>query len=259
MSTNKVTIPNRAYTLRPDLPVLNEKLINKIHINAELPPELLLAKDYPPHVWNQGQTNSCTAQATSAIYYYYNKIDASRLFQYYNERMLMNVTKQDVGVSLRDAVTALFSFGICQETLWPFDIDKLYTKPDIDCYSSANLGVICSASKFNTANPSFIEQLKNALYLGLGVLIGIVVYPGMEDESTALTGIIPMPDTSTESPIGGHALPLIGYSDKYSGFIFRNSWGSEWGQNGNGVVPYEYLKDYCISAWTISDKAVGNY
>ena len=250
----------RAYTLRPDLPIPNEKLISDIPSPGIVQNELILTKDFPPNIWNQGETNSCTAQSICALYYYLNKgIDTSRLFQYYNERLLMNIVSQDVGVSLRDSMNALFTYGICAEDLWPFDIPNLTIKPTEACYTSASLGSIQSASKFNTTNPSFVTQIKNALSLGLGVMIGIVVYPSMESEATAVTGIIPMPNEATEQPIGGHALPLEGYSDKYSGFFFRNSWGSDWGQRGNGVIPYAYLEKYCISAWMLSNKEVGVY
>jgi C1A family cysteine protease len=255
---NNKYIPKRAYTLRPDLPVPNEKLITNVPATGGLPPELLL-KGFPPTVWNQGDTNSCTAQSLCALYYFFNKVDSSRLFQYYNERLLMNIVNQDVGVSLRDAVTALFNYGICEESLWPFDISKLTTKPTDECYTNASIGNILSAAKFDTQNPSFITQVKNALSLNLGVVIGIAVYPGMESEAADMTGIVPMPNVSTESPIGGHAIPLTGYSDMYQAFFFRNSWGADWGQKGNGLIPYEYLKNYCISAWIISDKEVGYY
>lgn len=256
MPTN--AIAQRAYTLRPDLPVVNEKLINNIKPNGALQPELLLNSDFPPEAWNQGDTNSCTAQSLCAIYYYFNKIDASRLFQYYNERLLMNIVNEDVGVSLRDAVTAFFDYGICPESDWPFNIAELKTKPSDSCYQLATAGKIITALKFNTSNPNFIEQIKNALSLGLGVIIGIAVFPGIESQSTALTGLVPMPDSNAR-PIGGHALPLIGYSDMYQSFFFRNSWGTDWGYKGNGLLPYEYLKNYCISAWAFSDKELSNY
>jgi C1A family cysteine protease len=253
-------IGKRSYTLRPDLPVAGEKLINNLSVNdgSNIPSSLLKINDFPPQVWNQGQTNSCTAQSMAAIYYYFNKIDASRLFQYYNERMLMNVVSQDVGVSLRDAVNAFFDYGICDESLWPFDVANLTVKPPVECYNASTIGSISSAAKFNTQNPNFINQVKNALYLGMGVIIGIEVFPGIEDYVTDMTGIVPMP-TPDQQPIGGHALPLVGYSDLHQLFVFRNSWGPEWGHNGYGALPYDYLKNFCISSWAFSDKEMGDF
>jgi len=35
----------------------------------------------------------------------------------------------------------------------------------------------------------------------------------------------------------GHAVVIVGYDKE--GFIFRNSWGEEWGRGGYGLLPYE--------------------
>jgi hypothetical protein len=38
--------------------------------------------------------------------------------------------------------------------------------------------------------------------------------------------------------LDGHALTLIGYNDVQAQFIFRNSWGTIWGNNGNAFINY---------------------
>lgn len=48
--------------------------------------------------------------------------------------------------------------------------------------------------------------------------------------------------------LGGHAVPVIGWDR--SGFIIRNSWGSNWASGGYVTLPYEDLK-YVLEAWTI--------
>lgn len=47
---------------------------------------------------------------------------------------------------------------------------------------------------------------------------------------------------------GGHAVAIIGYNKK--GFIIRNSWGTQFGQNGNVVLPYEDFSSF-KELWTI--------
>lgn len=37
---------------------------------------------------------------------------------------------------------------------------------------------------------------------------------------------------------GGHATSIIGYNDKKSAFLIRNSWGTSWGINGYCWLPY---------------------
>ena len=46
---------------------------------------------------------------------------------------------------------------------------------------------------------------------------------------------------------GGHAFALVGYTRE--GFIVQNSWGSEWGYHGFGVVTYEDWLHNATDAW----------
>ncbi|MDY6899246.1 MAG: C1 family peptidase, partial [Cyanobacteriota bacterium] len=51
-----------------------------------------------------------------------------------------------------------------------------------------------------------------------------------------------------------HAMLCVGYSDKDRMFIVRNSWGSEWGDNGYCYIPYDYIihQDYnAHDSWII--------
>jgi len=50
-------------------------------------------------------------------------------------------------------------------------------------------------------------------------------------------------------PNSGHAVTIVGYrcaSGRLEDavFIFKNSWGPQWGQGGYGVVTYGYLNNY---------------
>ena len=55
-------------------------------------------------------------------------------------------------------------------------------------------------------------------------------------------------ETSHDQVQGGHAVVAIGYDDnrkigKDKGAIkIRNSWGTQWGQNGYGWLPYSYIE-----------------
>jgi C1A family cysteine protease len=78
------------------------------------------------------------------------------------------------------------------------------------------------------------------------------------------TGKIPYPTTG-EKIVGGHAVVAVGYDDnlkiknnitgatEYKGaLLIRNSWGTGWGSNGYGWLPYEYvLKGLAIDWWSM--------
>merc|ERR1719203_41930 len=56
-------------------------------------------------------------------------------------------------------------------------------------------------------------------------------------------GYIPTPDPEDPQAAkhGWHTMLLVGYSDRQEVFIVRNSWGTEWGDEGYGYVPYDYI------------------
>ncbi|WP_206052136.1 C1 family peptidase [Nonlabens xiamenensis] len=45
-----------------------------------------------------------------------------------------------------------------------------------------------------------------------------------------------MEDGSTRQNYGGHVVTIVGFNDK--GFIFKNSWGTSWGDKGYGYISY---------------------
>jgi GNAT superfamily N-acetyltransferase len=69
----------------------------------------------------------------------------------------------------------------------------------------------------------------------------------------AEAGKIEMP--AVDDPIiGGHQVCIDGYSPRKQAFHFTNSWGSEWGEQGYGWMPYEYFDRFLIDAWTYRGK-----
>ncbi len=53
----------------------------------------------------------------------------------------------------------------------------------------------------------------------------------------------------------GHAVLLLGYQEAGDGggrFIFRNSWGRRWGENGYGYITYAYMQKHLKTALYLS-------
>lgn len=72
---------------------------------------------------------------------------------------------------------------------------------------------------------------------GQAVVAGIRCF---ESFRTAPNGVIPLPQTD-EKELGNHAITIIGYSLPEECFYFANSWGKEWGNNGQGKLPFSYF------------------
>ena len=55
---------------------------------------------------------------------------------------------------------------------------------------------------------------------------------------------------------GGHAVCCVGYNEEKQLLKFKNSWSTDWGQNGYGYISYDYAKEYLWDAWGCKDLSV---
>jgi C1A family cysteine protease len=208
-----------------------------------------------PPVYNQLQCGSCTANAIGgAVEFCLIKQKAanifvpSRLFLYYNERVINNNVMCDSGAPIRDGIKSVASQGDCPEELWPYHIEKFDVRPPKKCYSEARKykSVIYYRIVRN------LDHMKACLASGFPFIFGMSVHSSFEGTEVEKTGHLHMP-TPTEKPAGHHAVLAVGYDDARNWFLVRNSWGSAWGMGGYFTIPYEYLMDERLSAdfWTI--------
>jgi C1A family cysteine protease len=219
---------------------------------APLPSSVDLRPLCPP-IEDQGELGSCTANAlVGALEFLELKeqipyINLSRLFIYYNERVLNRTVNSDSGASLREGIKTLSKQGVCDELLWAYIITKFESKPSPDCYAQARHHKISSYYRLTLLN-----DMKQCLASGYPFVFGFTVYDSFESPQVAHTGIVNMPQPS-ENVLGGHAVVAVGYDDTTQRFIVRNSWGSGWGMQGYFTIPYGYLANSNLSDdfWTI--------
>jgi C1A family cysteine protease len=197
----------------------------------------------------QMNLGSCVSQAiVGAFELMINKFyperfqDLSRLFVYYNARLLENSIDLDSGVYLKDGIKAVHKFGVCNETIWPYLINKFDIMPSHDSYLDATSKVIDRYHRVETIN-----DIKKIVSAGYPVVAGIEVFGDFDNIGSA-SSVLPMPMSAEES-LGGHAIVIVGYDDDFQYFICRNSYGEEWGDNGYFYMPYEYAELYIWDAW----------
>lgn len=204
-----------------------------------LPDSFSLQSEMPP-VWNQLNTSSCTAHAAGAAFEHRLKhmgieFTPSRLFLYYNERLLEGDTSQDNGATIRDSMVALQNWGDLNESQWPFQTDNMFKQPPPDVYQQASKNKVITFQ----AVPQDELSLKHAIFAHNPVCFGINVYRSFESQKVAKSGRVPVPDPKSEQYLGGHAIILVGW--RPGSFLFRNSWGEGWGNGGYAWIPNEYV------------------
>lgn len=239
---------------------------------SALPATVDLSPRFGPQL-NQGNLGACGPNTADEIIEYDLKaetrpvVSASRLFIYYNTRVIMGVqyVNQDSGVDNRSMMKALATYGYCDETLCPYaDDDTTFTrKPSAAAYAAALPNKISSYA----AVGQNLSQMQGVLASAFGFIFGFSVYQQMMSDEAAATGIIANPSGSS---IGGHDVSFLGFTtvdapgvkpgNKWPAgtFKFRNHWlnsdGSPWGDGGYGYIPFAYA----ISAqqagdfWTIN-------
>ncbi len=251
-----MTLPRkvRRYGWIPDQPDQRDHLYAApSQFLAALPPRADLRRRCPP-VYNQGALGSCTANAIAgAIQFDQMKqrlpvFVPSRLFIYYNERVIEHTVRSDSGAQLRDGIKTVASVGACPEPEWPYNIARFATKPPQRAYRDAKLDRAVSYLSI----VQDVNQMKGCLASGYPFVFGFTVYQSFESATVARTGHAPMPQWG-ERPIGGHAVMAVGYDDANEWFVVRNSWGKNWGMNGYFTLPYSYLIQPALSSdfWTI--------
>ncbi len=239
----------------PDLPDQRDLLYAAPKaVMLQLPTAVDLRNQCPP-VYDQGHLGSCTANGLAAAYQFDLKKQEnpefmpSRLFLYYNERVLINTVNSDSGAYIRDGIKTMNKEGVCPEKDWPYDISKFTKKPNVGCYKKASKSQIKSYQRLVNSS----DQLKGCLAEGFPFVFGFTVYESFYSQEVAQTGIMPMPQYKLEKVLGGHCVMAVGYDDSKNAFIIRNSWGKNWGIQGYFYMPYAYItnSNLCDDFWTI--------
>jgi C1A family cysteine protease len=207
-----------------------------------------------PAVYDQGQLGSCTANGIAAAIEFDQRKQGitefvpSRLFIYYNERVMEGTVNQDAGAQIRDGIKSVATLGAPPETDWPYEINKFIDKPPQKAYDDAKQDLVTLYARV----AQNLIQMQGCLAEGFPFVFGFTVYDSFESQEVAQTGIVPMPAPG-EGVQGGHCVVAVGYDDDSRTFIVRNSWGVDWGQKGYCRMPYEYLLTPQLASdfWTI--------
>lgn len=226
----------------------------KIKLN-ELPSVVDYRNQLLP-VRNQGDQGTCYAQSAACMKewqeYQDYKLDEYLSPQFfYNNRDYMNDNDSfndgDNDMTGRDVMRILKNVGICKETEYMYDnMNRNDNCSDIPEWIKINAlnHRIKSYARVNTLN-----GLKDDLFYNGPCLIAFPVYG---DQNGLMNTPMWLKNSENDLFMGGHAMTVVGYDNTKEHFIIRNSWGSNWGDEGYCYYDYKDWGSHW-ECWTTID------
>lgn len=206
--------------------------------------------EYTP-ISNQGYLSSCVGNSTIdaleillGIQDQNSVVQLSRLFAYFNSRNYHGETNKDNGTYIRFAFDSLKTYGVCQETTWPYDPNFVFAQPNLDAYKEADDNRIENYYRIIGDSSGRCSDIVTAIDNNHPVVFGAPVGRDFQEDSK------PLYDFPAHS-IGNHAMIIVGY--RYNPkleLLIRNSWGEGWGDKGHAWMTSNYIgSPLCNDFW----------
>jgi hypothetical protein len=199
---------------------------------------------------DQAQSQSCVGHAIEKIWSY-NWLQSGMIPKDFSPTFIYGLINHGVdrGASLTDGMNALKLFGIAESS---------YVPEGMIFRSQFPSGAVANAKRYKpveTLRITSYDDICSAITLGQPVATGILVgenFGKLDDQ-----GICPVPET----PVGGHAIALVGlsYCKKLEDWVvlMHNSWGMSWGlkdetgQGGFAKLCRKHFERYFFDTWAI--------
>lgn len=206
--------------------------------------------NYVSKVRNQGGCGSCVLFATTA------GLETKIAIQYKTPNAEYDLSEQ-VAISCAATQTPIAGWDLCGQGYWVEDAMLNLTKqglpPEANYPYKASNGKCAEAAPLwekraykikqyqsiytdNLSQAEGVQQLKQGLYLYGPLVTRFNVY---SDFFSYAGGVYKQ---AMGSPVGGHAVTIVGWSDPEQAFIVKNSWGEGWGESGYFKIGYSELK-----------------
>ena len=96
----------------------------------------------------------------------------------------------DSGCSMTSAIEALEEFGTCLESIWPYDVYKVNTRPSDQAFDEAKNHTITEALQIDIN----LNEMKSCLAQGFPFAFGLRLFKSFDQASK--TGVVPVPNAS---------------------------------------------------------------
>jgi C1A family cysteine protease len=227
---------------------------------------------------DQGNRGTCSVFATTFLIEYHtarqtktNGLQLSEEYLNWAKNRANNENKD--GGFFTEIIAGYKGYGIVPSTEMPYQAAFHPKHPDKPKPKVIHDGQVVTRYPFtfikdwdNTKGMTAaeLEATKNALRSGHPVATGIW---WLENFETVTVGKVPLlkqyprKDNAGSNPpmFDGHSIDLVGFHEgsQFPGggyFIFRNSFGTGFGDDGYGYVSFQYIRDYANDAISIEKK-----
>ena len=211
-------------------------------------PERVDLRPRLPACWKQ-TVGSCVPHAVAGMVSLLDQSrhrEPSRMFLYFNARILSFTTRVDTGCMPRDCLRAAGIYGECEELLWPEDPSAVFKQPTKAAYGAA---LSWKASEYYSMNFGLVA-MRRCLADGFAFVFGMSLYDSYLTAAT--TGQVTMPKTKGDTYRDEHGVCAVGYDHSERKFLIRNSKGPDWGEGGYFWLPYSYMCPRLVmDVWTL--------
>lgn len=209
---------------------------------------------YGGKIKNQNGSGSCVSQATSYYAQILNFKETGKWLEFSPRDLYSQCFQEPMGSYVKDNMDRMQNSGIVLEAdALSYEqgdppSESFMRKRDDITFEEAETGKNYMIMKYLTWDNTSIDLFKQAIYHGSGAVV--CAWGNNEIWKNAK---IELP-AYKEQLNWRHGILLLGWDDNTRLFKFINSWGTEWGQQGYGYLPYEYIeKGYVSNPMTMID------
>jgi len=171
-------------------------------------------------VANQGNEGSCSAYTAACIKEYHEHLQNRKLIHMSTDYIYsQRAGKPEEGMTPKETMEILYKQGSLPSSLW---------KSKYNSFLSG--AVVEVARNFKISGYGKVTDLKALKQSILNYGVGYFAIPVYN------SGSQPWVQNPGEELLGGHAIAVVGWTKE--GFILRNSWGEEWGDQGYTIFPF---------------------
>jgi C1A family cysteine protease len=213
---------------------------------------------FAPPIKDQEDLGSCTAHGVAGAFEFdgikngRGYLPISRLFLYKAARRYGGF-QGDSGAMIRDAIRALVRLGSPPEDIWPYRVADFDRDPDFVAAGEAQ-----NFQALRYVRLKDLTEIKAYIRAGFPVVFGFTVFQSIDLVQD--DGWVPFIQPQ-DKPVGGHCVYTCRYDnfkasphwkDAPGAIGFANSWGTTWGDQGWGWLPYRYFAEgLCDDFWAL--------